>query len=339
MLTGFKVHYMPSVASKTAKSSPALRQVLERNLTGRLKLRHIELLVALDNHRKLNLAAVEMHLSQPAASKMLGEIEKIAGAALFTRLPRGIEPTICGEVLIRHSRTVLAELIRAGEELGALQTGTGGSIAVGAVMAPAVDILVDAIAELRHRLPDLQVSVDVEPSNALIQRLFESKLDFVIARIPIGVDPSPFEYEEIGPEIIGLMVRPEHPLAAKTKVIPADLADCEWVLPPHGSLLRFSIESMLKRHFLPPPRRVLNTASILMTLVMAAKTDAIAPLALSVTEIFVQSANLCLLAFKERITVEPFGLIRIKDRTLPPAAQLLYDIVAQSGQCQVETDL
>ena len=310
---------------------PAARRTTpaERLLRTRLKLRHLNLLVALDDHRKLHRAAVELGLSQPAASKMLGEIETIVGVPLFERLPRGIEPTWYGEALIRRTRTMLSELAQAGEEIAALKAGEGGTVAIGTVMAPAVDAVLEALKTVRARMSRLQVHVDIETSDVLAERLLASRLDFAVARIPAGINPEPFEYRECRAEECCLMVRSDHPLAGKTMVTPADLYDREWVLQPRGSLLRRSLEAILRRHGVPPPDRVLNTGSILMTMVMAAKTDAIAPLAIPVADLFLTSGNFKILKFSEPITVEPFGLVRVKDRPLSPSAQVLYSAIEE----------
>ncbi len=307
------------------RPDPARPDALAREL----KLKHLRLIAGLDDHRKLGRAAAALNLSQPAASKMLAEIEKIVGAVLFERLARGIEPTWYGEVMIRHARTVLAGLGQAAEEIAALKAGKGGSVAVGAVMAPAVDAVIGAVTAVRRRLPALDVTVEVETSDVLLARLQAAQLDFIIARIASGANPDPFSYREVGIEEICLMVRAEHPLAGRDVVRPSDLADCDWVLQPRGSLLRRAIEAMLLRSGLPAPTRVLNTGSILMTVAMAANTDAIAPLAVSVAEMFLSAGRFRILNFAERVTVEPFGLIRLKHRPLSPGAQALYDAVQE----------
>lgn len=319
----------PLPPSPRPPANPAVAAHADRLLRTGLKLRHLLLLVALDDHRKLHRAAEAMNLSQPAASKMLAEVEKIVGVPLFERLPRGIEPTWYGEALIRRTRVVLAELGQAGAEIAALKVGEGGSVAIGTVMSPAVDTVVDALQAVRGRMPRVQISVQVDTSDVLTEKLLSSKLDFVIARIPPGVDPKPFDYREVGEEEGCLLVRAEHPLAALEEVRPSDLYDRDWVMQPRGSLLRRSVEAMLRRHGVPPPERVVNTPSVMMAAVMAAKTDAIAPLAAPVGELFITAGRFVRLKLSEPLTVEPFGLIRLAGRPLSPAAAELYRAVEE----------
>ena len=78
-----------------------------------LKPRHLHLLVALDNIRNLGRVAEYMHVTQPAVSKSLAELERGVGLRLFERTARGVHPTIYGECLIRHARSMLTDLAQA----------------------------------------------------------------------------------------------------------------------------------------------------------------------------------------------------------------------------------
>jgi DNA-binding transcriptional LysR family regulator len=62
---------------------------------------------------------------------MLAEIEKTAGVQLFDRLPRGIAPTDYGEILIRRSRSMLADLRHAASELEGRKAGNSGAVSIG----------------------------------------------------------------------------------------------------------------------------------------------------------------------------------------------------------------
>lgn len=315
-------------ASNGAVAPPREPVQIDRLLRAGLKLRHLQLLIALDDERKLQQAAASLNISQPAASKMLNDVEKIVGVTLFDRLARGIEPNLYGEALIRRTRTMLAELGHAESEIAALKGGEGGVVSVGAVMAPAIEALVTAIESVRRRLPRLEIFAQVETSDVLSEALLASRLDFVIARIPFFADPAPFDYREVGAEEACLVVRAGHPLALLEAVTPRDLENRDWVLQPRGSLLRRSLEAMMVRNGVAPPDRIVTTGSFLMTMVMAAKTDSIAPMATSVADLMMSAGQFCKLPLTERVMVEPFGLIKAKGRKLSPAAEVLYQAVA-----------
>jgi len=295
----------------------------------RLKLRHLQLFVALDEYRNLNRAAGSLNMSQPAASKLLGELEEMLGVELFERQSRGVEPNWYGEVMIRHARTVLANLSQAGDELMALKTGDGGSASIGTVMAPAVDAVVAAVEQVRRDLPRLHITVQVETSDILVPRLLESKLDFVVSRIPQDVDPNQFFYEEVSDEEICFVVSDDHPLAEKTGVRLIDLVDRTWVIQPRTSILRRRVDGMFQSAGLQIPTKVTNTPSVFMALATVAKTEAITVMAKTVAQLFTAPGRYRILDF-ERFSVQPFGLIRLRDKPLSPGAAALFKKVRET---------
>lgn len=76
---------------------------IDRVLRSNLKLRHFQLLVALDQFRHLGRAAEFLSVTQPAVSKSLAEIESLFGLALFERSTRGTEPTPAGISVVRFA--------------------------------------------------------------------------------------------------------------------------------------------------------------------------------------------------------------------------------------------
>ena len=92
-------------------------------IRARLKTRQLLLLVALAEEGNIHRAAQVLNMTQPAASKMLKELEEVLEVTLFERLPRGMQPTWYGESMIRHARMVLTNLNHAHDELSALKAG------------------------------------------------------------------------------------------------------------------------------------------------------------------------------------------------------------------------
>src|SRR5689334_25422598 len=115
-------------------------------LRARLKTRQLMLITAIGDEGNIHRAADVLSMSQPAASKLLKDLEDALGVALFERLPRGMRPTWYGEALIRHARMALSNLAQAGSELEALKTGRFGEVTVGAITGPALSLLPQAAA-------------------------------------------------------------------------------------------------------------------------------------------------------------------------------------------------
>src|SRR5215213_3528992 len=102
----------------------------------RLKTRQLMLLLAIEEEGNIHRAAETLNMSQPAASKLLKDLEDMMEVPLFERLPRGMRPTWYGEAMIRHARIALSSLNQAHDELTALKAGSAGQVNIGAITAP-----------------------------------------------------------------------------------------------------------------------------------------------------------------------------------------------------------
>ncbi|TIV44781.1 MAG: LysR family transcriptional regulator, partial [Mesorhizobium sp.] len=110
----------------------------ETLLRSGLSLRHMRMITALDDHGRVSAAAQVMNISQPAASRMIAEMEAVLDVRLCERLPRGVTLTPYGKALARRARSILLEMREADREISELKAGKGGAVFLGAVTAPAI---------------------------------------------------------------------------------------------------------------------------------------------------------------------------------------------------------
>ncbi|MFH2014614.1 MAG: LysR family transcriptional regulator [Pseudomonadota bacterium] len=296
---------------------------------GGLKVVHLRMVAALDEHGQVSAAASVLNISQPAASRMIAEIEAIVGASICERLPRGVALTPYGHALARRAKSVLLELREVDREISDLRSGKGGSVYLGAVTAPAIDLVIPAIKIVRETYPKVEINMQVETSAVLAKELLASRHDFIVARIPDDLNPRLFEARVIGVEKACLIVRRGHPLLGQGAVRLDALHGFDWVLQPGGSLLRRTLEGIFVSHGAPLPDRVLNTSSLLLSLVMVAQSDAIAAVSIEVANFLRGRGDLDgsveILPTEFEIVVQPYSLITVRNRSLSPAAQILYD--------------
>ncbi len=90
------MHYYLVIQLLPIAAMPIATDKLLHNIVSRLRLRHLPLLLALEQQRSISRVAAEMNLSQPAVTKALREIEDIFTTPLFTRTRNGLEPTATG---------------------------------------------------------------------------------------------------------------------------------------------------------------------------------------------------------------------------------------------------
>lgn len=294
-----------------------------------LKLRHMRLVAAIEEHGQIRAAAQVMNISQPAASRMIAEIEGILGVAICERLPRGVRLSPYGSALARRARSILLEMREADREIADLKQGKGGTVFLGAVTAPAIELAVPAIRNIRRRYPRVEISVQVDTSQVLARALLASRHDFIIGRIPDDLNPRLFESRIIGVEKACLIARRGHPLSTGRTIELDQLSHYDWVFQPAGSLLRQTVEGIFVSQGARLPDRILNTSSLLLTLVMVAQSDAIAPVAIDVARFVNNRSGLAgaidILPIAFDINVQPYSLIKLRDRALSPAAEMLYE--------------
>ena len=139
----------------------------DMSVLSRLRTRQLLLLNALDEQRNLGRAALAMSMSQPAATKLLQQLESAMGVSLFTRLARGMEPTPYGEVLVRYARRMLTDFGAVREEMVALKSGLRGSLRIGCVPGAVTELLAPALVAYKALHTKVAVSIMVDTSDEI----------------------------------------------------------------------------------------------------------------------------------------------------------------------------
>lgn len=300
-----------------------------------LKMSHLQLILAIEEHGQISSAADSLSISQPAASRMLGEIETILKAPLCARVARGVELTQYGRALARRARTIFLELRETTREINELKTGSGGSVSLGSVTGPALNLAVPAIRQVSTAYPGIEINIQIENSNVLVRELLAARHDFVIGRIPDDMDPRQFNLIELGEEDVCLIVRAGHPLLDKGIISSSDLPGYDWVFQPSGTLLRRAVEDSFLSAGTPLPSTIINTSSTILTVSIVRHTNAVAPVARDVATLIAgsgsQAGEIRVLPTDFDIKIRPYSLITARGRALPPSAKLLYDLILKQS--------
>jgi DNA-binding transcriptional LysR family regulator len=296
---------------------------LDRVLRSNLKLRHLQLLIALDEFRHLGRASEFLSLTQPAVSKTLAEIERLFGLDLFTRSTRGTEPTAYGNTIVRFARSVLADYGRARDEIAAVASGAAGRIGVGAMVVATPTLLVQAVKQLKARSAQTTVAIEEGDLTRLLPRLRAGELDLFVGRLEPGYAAPDLETEALFDEAMAIVVRPDHPLARKPRPGWADLAPLPWVVPPPWASSRIKLHQMFYKHGLNPPVDVIESASFLVTLSFVRERPAVGFVARTVARHLAREGLAKVLGVKVPIELPPVGIITMRGRRRTPASEQL----------------
>ncbi|MFP5076835.1 LysR family transcriptional regulator [Rhizobium sp. YIM 134829] len=300
-----------------------------------LKMNHLHLILAIEEHGQISAAADALGISQPAASRLLGEVEAIVKAPLCARIARGVELTQFGRALARRARSIFLELRETAREITELKYGSGGSVSLGSVTGPAIHLAVPAVRQVTAAYPGIEINIQIENSNVLMRELLAARHDFVIGRVPDDLDPRLFSMVEIGEEAVDLIVRRNHPLLEEGRITPEMLLRYDWVFQPPSTLLRRAVEESFVAAGVPLPKTVINTSSTILTLSIVKETNAIAAVARDVAALVSDNGTplgeIRRLPIRHRIRIRPYSLITAAGRALPPSATLLYDLIRKQA--------
>ncbi len=309
-------------------TSPSIRK--------RLRMRHLQLMLTLSEASSLRKAAEALALTQPAATKALQELEDVFGVALFTRHARGLAPTIFGEAVMRYARVVFADLDELRDELVAIEAGDVGKVRIGAVMAPAPELLTQAIVQLKAAHPRLHIVVQIDTSDVLVQALKQDQIDIVLGRIPDGWPADDLSFETLDEEPLSIVTRAGHPALAATggpaRQRLAALTAYPWIVQPHPSPMRQIIDQTFREGRTAPPLSTVETSSILTTLSLLRESDMLAVLPTAVSRHYEALGMIAALPVPLRGQLAPYGLLLRKSRPPTPAMQLVIDTIRDGAR-------
>jgi DNA-binding transcriptional LysR family regulator len=295
------------------------------SLIAGLRLRQLALVAAIVERGSVKAAASAVHVTQPAATKMLHEIESQLGSGLFVRGPRGMSPTPLGEAVALFARQVVADLGRLRDEVGGLASGAMGSIRVGCTTAAIPVVLTPAISRLQVQRPRVTVTVTVDSSDVLLPQLLEGRLDVLLGRV-YTPDFERFDFEPLASNSLGIVMGPSQRRRLGAKPLVA-LADRSWILPPAGNVLRSAVESAFRSAGLSPPRVGVETNSTIVTLSLLASTGMVSVLPIVLARDYERKGLLTCVATAPELDLGPFGLVWRKGRLLTPLALAFCDEV------------
>jgi len=212
-----------------------------------LELQQLRQVLALAEHGSFVRAAASLHISQPALSRSIQNLERRFGSDLFVRSSNGAVPTDLGRLYIERARDVLRmadELDQEAVSHGNLQAGR---VAVGGGPFPADAVLGRAAARFIGQHPGVSVKVQARNWDELARELRSRELDFFVAetstlhREPdLEVMPLPADHP------IYLVARAGHPLAGRGRVSIEDAL--EWPMVTPGRVPPRVLDPLLSAH-------------------------------------------------------------------------------------------
>jgi DNA-binding transcriptional LysR family regulator len=145
-----------------------------------MNLNHLAIFHAVAEEGSVTRAAERLHISQPAVSKTLRELETSLGMALFHRLSKGVRLTDAGEILRGYARQIFELENEAGRALSELRELERGRLSVGASTTIGVYLLPELCAAFRNAFPGIEMRLEIANTAQIQRRLIRNEFDLAL---------------------------------------------------------------------------------------------------------------------------------------------------------------
>lgn len=293
----------------------------------RLTLRQLEILEAVDRSGSFSRASKELHLSQPAVSMQIKQLESLLGLPLFEHLGKQIRLTEAGRETLKSGRAIARELTNLEHALADLRGLRGGTLTVSAASTASV-FAARMMALFRALHPDVKLSLNVVNRETLLRHLTEDSIDLALMGQP--------------PEGLGLLAQPvmdnplvviaatTHPLAGKRGVPLARLLEEPLIGREHGSGTRIALEKFLAEHGLMfEPAMEMNKNEAIKQAVEAGL--GLGVVSLHTVKAELASGQLCVLNVKGLPLKRQWYLVQREGKRHSPAATAFAQLVLREA--------
>jgi DNA-binding transcriptional LysR family regulator len=197
-----------------------------------MELRHLRYFLAVAEERHFGRAAQRLGIGQPPLSQQIQALERELGAQLFHRIPRRLELTNAGEVLLQDARWILARAQQAIRNVERAGRGELGRLCVGFTFAASFNAFVPAtIRTFQRTYPAVSVTLREADSASLCRALSQGDVDAAFIRPP-ALDPERTQLDVLFEEDILVALPTGHPLENSTEIALSALAGEPFILYP-----------------------------------------------------------------------------------------------------------
>src|SRR5688572_11286914 len=189
-----------------------------------MELRHLRYFIAVAEEENVSRAALKLHVSQPALSRQIRDLEDELRFALFKRTAKSVQLTDAGRVFLSEAREVLKRSDEAVNKARAIATGGQGELHVGYAPSPTARILPATLRVFQARMPKVRVRLHDLSSEEMVAGLRERTIEVAVLVRPTRAMLRGLRFEELARDPLCLAVPPRHRLARRRSVSVAQLA-------------------------------------------------------------------------------------------------------------------
>jgi len=270
-------------------------------------------------------AAPHLAMSQSAVSEAIANLEDALRVRLLDRGPQGIEPTIYANALLKRGNVVFDELKQGIKDIEFLSDPGAGEVRISSPEILSAWLIPAAIDSLLHKKPNITVRVYQQDAKILeFRELYDRNVDLVINRIPANFSREDLKIEPVIEDQHFVVVGAQSRWARRRKVSLGDLAHEKWIFPPNP-VVRAVVRQAFEAEGLSVPPASVAADSVLVRAHLIATGRFLSVFPASVLRSVVAQMSFKVLPIKFKVRAPPIVSIRLKNRTVSPAAELFTE--------------
>jgi DNA-binding transcriptional LysR family regulator len=294
-----------------------------------VSLRQLSVFAAVARHASFARAAEELHLTQPAVSMQVKELEATVQLPLFERAGRSVRLTAPGEYLLVYARRVLAVLREAETAMAGLRGVEGGRMTIGMV-STAEYFVPRLLARFRAEHPAVEMRLSIGNNReSLVRQLRDNEVDLaVMGRPPRELDA---RAEPFAANPLGIIAAPGHALARRRRVAPKALEAEPFIVREPGSGTRAAMEQFFRDQRIAPPRAMEMSSN--ETIKQAVIADmGLAFVSLHTVALELSVGQLVALKVAGLPLIRRWHIVNIQAKPLLPAAEAFRYFILDQGE-------
>ncbi|HYL90806.1 MAG TPA: LysR substrate-binding domain-containing protein [Burkholderiales bacterium] len=293
-----------------------------------VSLRQLSVFASVAKHLSFARAAEELHLTQPAVSMQIKELESALELPLFERAGRGVRLTMPGEYFLVYARRVLATMKEAGDAMAKLRRVEGGRVTLGMV-STAKYFLPRLLARFRAEHPAVEWRLESGNREQLSKLLHDNEVDLaVMGRPPRELDT---RAEPFAAHPLAVVAAPEHRLARRHEIAAQALNSEEFIVRERGSGTRAAMEHYFRDHRIAPAQVMEMPSNETIKQAVIANMG-IAFLSLHTVALELAARQLVILDVAGLPLVRRWYIVNVAGKPLSPAAEAFRYFVLERGE-------
>lgn len=299
------------------------------------ELRQLRCAVALAEHKHFGRAARAVHLSQPALSRNILELEVSLGKRLFQRAADGTRLTDEGEIFLEQARKLLAAADQMIEEVKLIrgQSRPMEEVRVGIGMYPSDLILARATARFLHQRHDVRLKLTTDVYTNIVGPLHKGELEFAVIEVTGLENDRALKFRKLAVHQGYILVRNGHPLlSGSRKANMTEVQKFPWVMPPHVTSTRFrkllAVAKSEAKGARPVPEVYVNSVPVMKKIVEHSDGWAFVTLPNVAEEL--RRGTLRVLPAPTNFYATNFAITWLAERPISPAADEFMEILVET---------